>query len=206
MERFVAVTETTAGRDKLYRVGQYFARYLGARPALAGVSTAAAARRLEANLAAGRKRAGRPCMHAYWHGYAARVLTRPRAPAGRQSSACSARSTRRSRRGGCVATRFGTLLFAHLLACSLVRDSAHASSQAFARRGDELMRLLNTLVNVNVAGRMLFDNLQWAAKVGLISVNDERITYLMALFWLLGIVTSLVRTLVKVSTGTVLRV
>ncbi len=72
-------------------------------------------------------------------------------------------------------------------------------AQAFTGTADQLLRLLGTLINVNVAGRMLFDNLQWAAKIGLVRVNDASVNYLMALFWLLGILTSLIRSLVKVS-------
>ena len=69
--------------------------------------------------------------------------------------------------------------------------------QAWTSTPDQLLRLLNTLVNANVAGRMVFDNLQWAAKVGLVKINDARVNYLMNFFWFLGILTSLIRNVVK---------
>ncbi len=37
-----------------------------------------------------------------------------------------------------------------------------------------LFALAGFLVSANGAGRMLFDNVQWAGRVGLLAVNDKR--------------------------------
>ena len=59
------------------------------------------------------------------------------------------------------------------------------------------MRVLSVLDGLNLALRMIFDNMQWAAKVGVYDGDEKKLGRLANYFWLLGLVMSIARGLYR---------
>ena len=55
------------------------------------------------------------------------------------------------------------------------------------------MRALSVLDGLNLALRMVFDNMQWAVKVGVADGDEKRLGRLANTFWLLGLLMSIAR-------------
>lgn len=76
-------------------------------------------------------------------------------------------------------------------------DYLLAAQNALSER-DPVVRALSVLDGLNLALRMIFDNLQWAAKAGVYDGDEKHLGRVANLFWLLGLLMSIARGLYKI--------
>ncbi len=71
-------------------------------------------------------------------------------------------------------------------------DYLLVASRAMSEK-EPIVRVLSVMDGLNLALRMVFDNLQWAAKTGIYDGDEKKLGRLANRFWLYGLVMSIIR-------------